>query len=200
VPIHLLPPWCRPFCSARRCFSVLHQFVPAHRLELLLSPLRSEASRRACAAIPRGMTGVPSASGSMALKQCPKTRSNLSRLRSSLTRVVRDRVIENRRCPYSASFAFNRLHQREVFAQAEPAPAPAAIRGKKIDEHRLLPSKIESRPSVALLAAMQEGEAARNRWTSCSFLRKRAMQRRNELRGILGAQRLGRQLPRSSAA
>jgi len=35
VPIHLLPPWWRSFCSSRRCFERFHQLVPAaHGLDL----------------------------------------------------------------------------------------------------------------------------------------------------------------------
>ena len=34
MPIHLLPPWCRPCCSARRCFQQLIE--AAHGFDHLL--------------------------------------------------------------------------------------------------------------------------------------------------------------------
>ena len=36
MPIHLLPPWWRPFCSFEALAKRLHELVPAHRLDLLL--------------------------------------------------------------------------------------------------------------------------------------------------------------------
>ena len=36
MPIHLLPPWWRPFCSFEALAQRLHELVPAHRLDLLL--------------------------------------------------------------------------------------------------------------------------------------------------------------------
>jgi len=96
VPIHLLPPWCRPFlfCSFSPFAHVLHELVPSLRL-VCFSP---SSSVRYVAASFFYHSEANVSAFSMAvehvfepLNTVPNTRSNLSRIALVLHSEARDR-------------------------------------------------------------------------------------------------------------
>ena len=92
VPIHLMPPWCRPLLFLEPLFQRLHHLVqPAQCLDLILLLL----GEIFLGELPSHSSGMSASIASPIvpgpLKTWPNTRSNLSRLRSSFTSAARDR-------------------------------------------------------------------------------------------------------------
>ncbi len=92
MPIHLLPPWWRSFCSASRFFSSSISFSqpPSAWMAAFSSSLNTRS-----ASLRSHASGIAVASGPSAvvspLNTWPNTRSKRSRLVSSFTRQARPR-------------------------------------------------------------------------------------------------------------
>ena len=161
MPIHLLPPWCRAFCSASRWRSVSISLSqpPSASIALFSSSVRS-----------RSASFFSQSSGSSALRIGQGSRS-LEALAEHAVEAVemllvldqRRRARENRnpRRSKRARRASQRLQQRQVLRSETGTPASRSVKKKRAN------MRAGRRSAPAAGGAGRRG--CSNRCTSCSF-------------------------------
>ena len=154
MPIHFVPPWWRPFCSARRLLQRLEQLVEAaHRLDLLLLLLGEIFLGELLQPLGRDFGRERLAHQFEALEDVAEHAVELVEIALVLHQ-RRARQIVEVLDPAAGEIGVHRLHQRQIFAQRHRHAGGFQL-VKEGDEHaRLTFRRATIRPFAARSTAL----------------------------------------------